>query len=405
MNRKQFTLLIVVGLLVGGLGFYMARKDSASWKSGGEGMGGKVVGDLPVNDVAEILIKNDNTELALVKTNEVWTVRERSNYPANFGDIKEFLSKVWDLKAVQKEEVGDSQLQRLELVEPGKGMGAGTLVDLRGKDGKTIRSLLLGKKHMKKGGAGSPFGGGGDEGWPDGRWVRVVGATKGGEASLVTEPFSQIEPKPDQWLNKDFFKVEKIKSIAVTHPEATNSWKLSRETEAGEMVLAEAKEGEKVDTSKVFSQANAFASASFNDVLSADAKPDQTGLDKPITAKIETFDHVTYTIQVGKGSGEENYHLRFTTDGQFPKEREVGKDEKKEDKEKLDKEFKDKLEKQKEKLAKEKELEKWIFVTSKWTIEPIQKVRKDLLVEKKDPAAEAGKDELKIPGLPGGLPQ
>lgn len=400
MNRKQFTILIVVGLIVGGLGVHLSRKDSASWKSGGEGMGVKLAGDLAVNDVTQIVVKQDKGELNLVKANDIWTVKERGGYPANFGEIKEFLSKVWELKSVQKEEVGDSQLQRLELVEPGKGVGAGTAVYLKGKDGKSIRSLLLGKKHMKKGGGASPMGGG-DDGWPDGRWVRVLEDAKQRDASLVTETFSQIEPKPDQWLSKEFFKVEKIKSIAVTHPEATNSWTLKRETEAGEMVLTDAREGEKLDTSKVYSQANAFASASFNDVVVGEAKPDQTGLDKPIVAKIETFDHFLYTIKVGKGSGEENFHMTVAVDASLPKDREPGKDEKKEDKDRLDKEFKDKLEKQKEKLTKEKELEKWVFVTSKWTVEPVQKARKDLLVEKKDPAAaDAAKDAMpKIPGL------
>lgn len=399
MNRKQFILLVIVGLLVGGAGYYLSQKDSSSWKSGGGAMGQKVVSDFPVNDVARVTIKNDKAELSLVKTNEVWTVGERSFYPANFGDIKEFLSKVWELKAVQSEEIGETQLSRLELVEPGKGAGSGTMVEFRNKEGKMLRSLILGKKHMKKGGAASPFGGGGgDEGWPDGRWVKVLGEAKSKDASLVTESFSQIEPKPEQWLNKDFFKVEKLKSIAVTHLDATNSWSLSRAAESSEMILAEAKDGEKLDSSKVYSHANAFSSASFNDVLMSDAMPEVTGLDKATTVKIETFEQFSYTIKVGKGSGEDAFHLAFTVGGNFPKEREPGKDEKKEDVEKLEKEFKEKFEKNQEKLAKEKELEKWIFLVSKWTVEPVQKVRKDLMAEKKDEAKEGAKDATKAAG-------
>ncbi len=402
MNRKQFVLLMIVGLLVGGTGLYLAQKDSSSWKSGGGTMGQKVVSDFPVNDVAQVTIKTDQAEVSLVKTNEIWTVRERSFYPANFGEIKDFLSKIWELKTVQSEEVGDTQLARLELVEPGKGSGSGTLAEFRNKDGKVLRSLILGKKHMKKGGSPSPFGGGGgDEGWPDGRWIKTAGEAKTKDAFLISETFAQVEPKADHWLNKDFFKVEKIKSIAVTHAEATNSWSLSRAAEASEMILAEAKEGEKLDTSKVYSHANAFSSASFNDVLMGDAKAEVTGLDKPTTVKIETFEQFNYTIKVGKGSGEDAYHLAFHVAANFPNEREVGKDEKPEDKAKLDKEFKEKLDKNKEKLSKEKELEKWIFLVSKWTVEPVQKVRKDLLAEKKDetkdPTNDAPKDEEKLP--------
>ncbi len=63
--------------------------------------------------------------------------------------------------------------------------------------------------------------------------------------SVIAEPLANIEPKPDQWLNKDFFSIEKPKTIAVDFPAApTNSWKITRETEAGEWKLADAKPDE-----------------------------------------------------------------------------------------------------------------------------------------------------------------
>src|SRR2546425_8304667 len=119
------------------------------------------------------------------------------------------------------------------------------LVEFKDQKDKTIKSLLLGKKHMKKSDrpSPSPFGGEmGDEGWPDGRYVKVGNDSE--NVALISEPLANIEPKPEQWLNKDFFKVEKVRTLAVAFPAATNSWKLSRETESGEWKLAEAKAGE-----------------------------------------------------------------------------------------------------------------------------------------------------------------
>ncbi len=68
----------------------------------------------------------------------------------------------------------------------------------------------------------------------------------------------------------------------------------------------------------------------------------------------------------------------------LPKERKPGKDEKTEDKEKLDKEFKEKMSKLDEKLKQEKAFEKWTYLVSKWTVDPLLKERKDLLAEKKE---------------------
>src|SRR5437879_962591 len=122
---------------------------------------------------------------------------------------------------------------------------------------------LLGEKHMRKSDRPSPMGDMGEQGWPDGRYVKVPNTEN---VSLVSEPFDKIEPKPEQWLNKDFFKIEKARSVAVTFPNATNSWKLTREAETGEWKLAEAKPTEQLDASKASGGTNRFSSASFVDV-------------------------------------------------------------------------------------------------------------------------------------------
>ena len=54
---------------------------------------------------------------------------------------------------------------------------------------------------------------GDNEGLPDGRYVMVGTGAK--TVAVVSDPLSNLEAKPDLWLDKDFFKVEKIRSIAV----------------------------------------------------------------------------------------------------------------------------------------------------------------------------------------------
>jgi len=211
-------------------------------------------------------------------------VKERQDYPANFGNVGDIIRKASDLKTVQSEQIGPSQLARMELVEPGKGEGSGTLVELKDKDGKVIRSMLLGKKQVKKTEGGSPFGGGD---FPVGRWI--INSAKPGTASLVSETFNEAEAKPETWIDKEFFKIEKIKSVSLTATNATNSWRVSRETESGEWKLADVKPGEVLDTNKVSSFGSLLSFPSFNDVATSSAKPEDTGLDKPAVLKIETF--------------------------------------------------------------------------------------------------------------------
>ena len=184
-------------------------------------------------------------------------------------------------------------------------------------------------------------------------------------------------------MNKDFFKVEKLKSISVTSTNQTNNWKLQRETESGSWTLADPKPAESLDSSKVSSANYLLSSASFNDIV-INPDPAELGLDHPVTATLQTFDDFTYTLKLGKPLADDNYPLQFEVSAQIPDARTPAADEKPEDKDKLDKEFKEKTDKLKEKLDKERKFASWTYKISKWSVDFILKERKDLLAEKKE---------------------
>jgi hypothetical protein len=388
MNRKQLTLLIVVGAVLGGLGWVAYQKQNKPYTESTQKMGAKLLPNFPLNDVEQIVIKQANASLLLAKKDDIWVVKDRGDYPANFSNISDLVRKFWEVKVAKPVKTGPSRLPMLELVPPDK--GAGTLIEFKDKSGKTINSVLLGAKSMKQAGEDSPFGGGG--GFPDGRYVMVGSDVQ--SVALVTETFSNAEAKPENWLEKDWFKVEKLKSVAVVTTNATNNWKLFRESETGEWKLADAKKDETLDNGKSGTVTSALSYPSFND-LATNSTPSETGLDKPITATLETFDGFTYTAKVGGKSGEDNYYFQIAVAGNFPKERTPGKDEKPEDKEKLDKEFAENAKKLEEKLKSTKAYEKWTYVVSKWTVDPFLKERKDLLLEKKEEPKPEEKTEAK----------
>ena len=396
MNRKQLLILVVLVVVLGVVGLVLHQRNKTSWQGGSrQGAASKLLGDLPVNDVATIVIKGGTNELDLVKKDNLWRVQQRSDYPASFSEISSFLLKAADLKAAQTEEIGPSQLSRYKLLPPGPGTNTAVLVELRDQNGKVIRSLLLGKSHMHKTeGRASPMGDMGDSGgWPDGRYIMVGTASK--TVAVVSDPLSNMEAKPESWLSKDFFKVEKIRSIAVAYPATTNSWKVTRDTEtASDWKLADAKPEEKLDSSKTSSFSYALSSPSFTDVLPLDVKPDAVGLDKPTVVTLETFDDFTYTLKLGQKTND-NIPMQVTVTAQLPKERTAGKDEKPEDKTRLDKEFKDKQKTFEDKLAQEQGYGKWVYLVSNWTVDSLLKDRKDLLAEKKE---EPKKDEKPVAG-------
>lgn len=391
MNRNQFSLLLFLVVVLGLAGLMVYNKQNNVTSAGNSAMGKKLLPNLPVNDIAHISLKQATNQVDLAKKDGTWRVVQRKDYPANYSEISDFLIKAGDLKIVQSESIGASQLPRLELL-PGQGTNSALEVSFKDQNDKQIQALLLGKKHMQKSRTPSPYGDMGDNGWPDGRYVQVAGNS--GSVAVISDALANIEPKPEQWLNKDFFKVDKVRSIAVAFQEPTNSWKLTRETESGDWKLTDAKPAEQLDSTKTSSVSNPLSSPSFSDIDTT-SKPEQLGLDKPVVVTLDTFDNFSYTLKVGQKTND-NYAMVMAVAAQLSKERTPGKDEKPEDKDKLNKQFQDQQKKLEDKLTQEQAFQNWTYLVSSWTLDPLLKTRTQLLVEKKEePKKEESKKDEK----------
>ena len=362
MNRKQFVILLVLVAIVGVAGLLVYQRNNNSWHSGGAAIGQKLLPNFSVNDVAQITIKSGTGTLTLARQNNIWCVAERNNYPANFSQISQTLMKVGDLKVAQSQDVGPSQLGRFELLPPGAGEGTATSVEFKDQSGKSLGLLLLGKKHMKKPAGNSPMGGMGDDGWPDGRYVMVGTAT--GTAALISDPLDDIQSKPDQWLDKNFLSVEKPRAIAVDFPVATNSWKLTRASETNDWELADARAGEKLDSTKISSVTSPLGSPSFNDVATLSS----AGSTGNTVLTIETFDGFTYVSKIGAKEND-NYPVSFSISANLPA---------------ADKADKDAQARQKTlagKLAREQAFTNWVYQMPSYSLDEVLKTRQQLMVE------------------------
>jgi hypothetical protein len=360
MNRKQFIILLVLVAVIGVAGLLVYQRNNNSWHGSSTSIGQKLLPGFPVNDVAQITIKSGASILTLGRQNNVWCVSERNNYPAAFPQISQMLMKLADLKVAQSQDVGPSQLGRFELLPPGAGQGTATSVEFKDQNGKSLGLLLLGKKHMKKPAGNSPMGGMGDDGWPDGRYVMVgAGAAT---AALISDPLDDIQSKSDQWLNKDFLSVEKPRAIAVDYPEATNSWKLTRASETNDWQLADAKAGEKLDSSKISGVTSPLSSPSFNDVaaLSAASSVSNTVL------TIETFDGFTYVSKIGAKQND-SYPVTFAISANLSADGKTDKDAQARQKTLADK------------LAKEQAFTNWVYQMPSYSLDEVLKPRQQLV--------------------------
>ena len=380
MNRKQLILILVALVIIGGGGLLMHNRNKQTWTETPGKQGQKLFASFSMNDVAVIHLKGAYEmnqaqvvyDVNLVKKDDVWGVQERDNFPANYSTISDFLMKMNDLKISQSEPIGQSQLARMNLDEPGPGRKS-ILVEFKDNKGAVLQSLLVGKKYVRKPEeAQSRYG---MEGMADGRYVMLRNDPK--NMLLVPDALAPADEKAPHWVVKDFFKIEKPKTVSFQSTESSNSWKISRETETNNWILADAKADEIVDQDKASANVAGLVTG-FLDVST------NATLDQPQVTTVDTFDHFHYVIKAGGKNAEGNGYLSYDVSADFPKERVPGKDEKPEDKAKLDQEFKDKTKALEEKLAKEKNLSKWTYVMAKWGLDAFRHDRAQFLAEKKE---------------------
>ena len=387
MNGKQLLILVVLGLVLGGAGLIVRRNQDKEYQASTLKMGDRLLGDFELSSVAGLRIASGtNSPLDVIRKGENWVVVQRGDYPANFSSVSELVRKLWEMKIARPVSAGPSRWPLLELTPT-----TATRLDLLDSSGKSLKSLLLGLKRNRDSGDSSPMGGGS---FPDGRFVKV-----GEIVSLVADPIGSADLKALDWLSKDFFKVEKPKRVSVKHLVDTNSYTLSRDTEFAEWKLADATADEKVDSAKTGAYSSILSYPSFSDIV-LDRQPNQLGLETPTVATVETTDGFTYVLNIGTLEGE-NYPVKLSVNGTFPRDRTSGKEEKAEDKEKLDKEFKEKLSKLEEKLKTEQAYSRWTYLVTKWTVDQLMKERHTLLVDKK---ADEKKEGLP-PTIPDPFPE
>ncbi|MDP1537219.1 MAG: DUF4340 domain-containing protein [Burkholderiales bacterium] len=379
MNRKQFLWLMLAVLIMGGAGFALFWQDLTAYRDSGAKIGAHLLPQLKVSDVARMRLQDATQEVTLEAKDKVWRVAQRGGYPADFAEISGLILKLLDAKVVQSEAVGASLHGRLDLLVPDKGAkdkgakeGTGTLVELSDAAGKPLVSMVLGKVSLKKDPM-NPLPNARD-GVPAGRHILVAG--KGDNVFVVSDPLEKAVARPGAWLARDFFKVERIKTLQLAGGDATagaTSWKITRDEEWGQWKFAGG--GGQLDPSAAVSANNALSSLTFSDVV----LDDKTGTDKAATLMAETFDNLAYTIKLGPQANGD-FVLRYTVTGAPPKTRKPEPKEKPEDATKRDQEFAETLQRLEARVMLEQARSQWAYVVPGKMVAPLLLPRQAMVV-------------------------
>jgi hypothetical protein len=351
MNARIAAALLVLLAAIGG-GALLVREQADSQKSPEAGiLGQPLLKGLQASQVAAIAIRAPKGAITIARKGELWTIAERDGFPADYDKVRDFVLKAIELKIGQAEPIGEKDRARL-LLDAG-----GTAIEFLGADGKPLARLTAGKKYFKTepDNPGKAIG--------DGRYVALPGDDK--RVYVVADPLAQASTKTADWISKAGFDVEKVKTLELRAADG-DAWKIERSGDNADWKLAAARGGEKLEITKANAAGYTFARLELADVAPKDARPEDTGLDKPTVVTATTFDGLSYTLKLGKPEGD-NYYATLAISGEPKPE---GKD------------AEERLKKINQRLPREKALGGYTLLIPKSKLEDIVKKRADLLVKK-----------------------
>jgi len=292
MKPKTLVILLVVLAVLAGAGTLLIR--SGDMRSPSGEMGAYLLEDLPVNDIASIIIKTPTSTVSLTRADHSWIVEERFGYPADFSKLSDFVRTLKEAKVGRKFSASDPVLQRLSIKSPEDGDApeeeTGTHVRMTNSEGKALLDMVLGKTRSK-----DP-----QKGPPDGQYVMLGDAS---EIYLIDKILSSFESGPADWLEKSPIRVDagEIRKIACLGPGSPSvRYAFERPARGKDFVLTDPSTDKTIKKSSLNRLANALSSLKITDVDPSSASSEPIAKGASVRLDYTLFDGRVYGVAVGE---------------------------------------------------------------------------------------------------------
>lgn len=292
MNARIAAVLVVLLAVLGGGALLVYQQDRARQPAAVDALGQPVLRGLQAADIATLVIREPGATLTLQRRDAGWVIAERAGFPADLEQVRQLVLAVHGLKVGATEPISDKDRARLGLD------GKGTQLELRGADGKTLATLVVGKKYFKREPEDAAKAPG------DGRFVMRPESPN--TVYIVADPLPLATARSAAWVSKTGFGAEKVRSMEVDFA-GGGKWRVERPSVEGDWKLTPLYAGEKLDVLRANAATYSLNRVEIADVAAPGARTEDTGLDKPITVVATTFDGLTYTLKLGKQRGEDYY--------------------------------------------------------------------------------------------------
>lgn len=235
-----------------------------------------------INDVTGVTLiaAEEKPVVTLVRGNQGWTVKEKGDFPANTGKLRELLLKMAGAELLEPKTENAERYPELGVEDVNTQGAKGVLVSLDGL-GKPARLIV-----------------GNVSGQGNGTFVR----RPEDKQSWLAKGVLRIERDPAQWLDKALADIpaDRIAEIVLTRPGGKTLRLYKTASSDKEYKVADIPSGRELkDESAVNGLASTLTGLNLVDVLPDGSSP-PPGQDQIVKARYRTFDGLTVDVQTWK---------------------------------------------------------------------------------------------------------
>jgi hypothetical protein len=292
--KSLLILLLLLGLLAAAAALLVHRQAS---QRAAAVLGTSLLADFPANDVASMTIASADGKVSLSRREGRWVVKERFDYPANFGRIAELVRTLKEAKMGSRFEGTAEVMARLALKDPDDPQAPqgqkGTRIVLKNDKEKVLASVLVGSVRKPEAGARIAAG----------RYVRLGDSPA---VYLIDEELLWGPQGPAAWLAKELVKVspEEVKRITcVTADGRRTVYAFERPDKDREFHALRLPASQKVQPQELTALNRALRNLWLQDVLGPGAAGLPAG-EFPYRLDYELFDGTVYSVYPGKKCSE-----------------------------------------------------------------------------------------------------
>ncbi len=282
MNGKKLVFGAIVALVIGAAALRLHNRNQ-DWQTAESGVGEPLLPEFDPGMVQTVEIIGATEQTTLSKDDDGgWQVVERYGYPVNFASLSSLVSSLQDMKIKRLIQSTPENQAALELDGVPPKNDDSLAIRFLNQDSDVIKTIVLGTMHEKNAAAAadSPMP---MPGYPGGRYVRVV---EDNLLALVEDTFTSVEPKPTDWLARDFVSINDVISVERFNQNNELAWRVSRDDKNSPLELENPPKNEEVNDSALRSIGYAFNWMKFADVAEPELEPTATGLDNPEKIKV-----------------------------------------------------------------------------------------------------------------------